>query len=300
VLKKGDRLVTKKLATFPRQSAPFTRRQTGSPNEDAFALVSQPNPLPSLKKILNLPAFLGAELIYGGTQIGQPVTWVHVAEIMDVWRFLTGGELLLSTGLELARVNAAARHAYIRGLAKVGVRALALELVQWITEVPQDVLDSAAEFDFPIVVFRNEVSFRELTRAAHQEILRPEPAHRLESTMQMILNSLMVTGYDRALIESELGPLLSLPPRPRTTLLVTLETLLDAEFNMAETARKLGVRRQSIYYRLDQLTGLLGSLADPSRKLGFLVAFSLLRRSQPRLIGTERPNTWAIKSPARG
>lgn len=292
--------MTKKLATFTRQSTPFTRRQTGSPNQNAPAIVSQPNSLPSLKEILNLPAFRGAELIYGNTQIDQPVTWVHVAEIMDVWRFLTGGELLLSTGLELVRVSAAARHAYIRGLAKAGVRALALELVQWITEVPQDLLDSAAEFDFPIVVFRNEVSFSELTRAAHQEILRPEPAHRLESTMQMILNSLMVTGYDRALIHSELGPLLALPPRPRTTLLVTLEALLDAEFNMAETARKLGVRRQSIYYRLDQLTGLLGSLADPSRKLGFLVAFSLLRRSQPQLIGTERPNTLAIRNPAKG
>jgi len=252
--------------------------------------------LPSLEEILKLPAFQGAELIYRGNEVSQPVTWVHVAEIMDVWRFLTGGELLLSTGLELARATPAARHAYIRGLAKAGVRALALELVQWITELPQDLLDSAEEFDFPIVVFRTEVSFRELTRAAHLEILRPEPTHRLESTMQMILKSLAVTGYDRAFLHSELGPLLALPPRPRTTLLVTLETLLDAQFNMAETARKLGVRRQSIYYRLDQLTGLLGSLDDPARRFGFVVAFSLLRRSQPQLMGTERAGSQTTKN----
>jgi DNA-binding PucR family transcriptional regulator len=221
----------------------------------------------------------------------------HAAEIMDIWRFLTGGELLLSTGLELARVTPAARHSYIRGLAKAGVRALALELVQWITEVPEDLLDSAEEFDFPIVVFRTEVSFRELTRAAHLEILRLEPTHRPESTMQMILKSLAVTGYDKAFLRGELGPLLSLPPRPRTTLLVTLETLLDAQFNMAEAARKLGVRRQSIYYRLDQLTGLLGSLEDPARRLGFVVAFSLLRRSQPQLMGTQRTASLTTKSP---
>ena len=249
----------------------------------------QGSSLPSLAKVLDLPAFRDAELISGHAQIDQPVTWVHVAEVMDVWRFLSGGELLLSTGLELARVTPATRHAYIRGLAKAAVRALGLELVQWITEVPQDVLDSAKEFDFPIVVFRTEVSFRELTQAAHQEILRPARSYALESTLQTILNSLVETGRDRHFLHRELGPLLALPPRPRTTLLVTLEGLLDSQFNIAATARKLGVRRQSIYYRLDQLTGLLGSLDDPSRKLGFLVAFALLRTSHPQLIVCERP-----------
>lgn len=247
------------------------------------------NALPSLAKILSLPAFCGAELICGHAQREQPVTWVHVAEVMDVWRFLSGGELLLSTGLELGRVTPAMRHAYIRGLAKAGVRALGLELVQWIAEVPQDVLDSAKEFDFPIVVFRAEVSFRELTRAAHQEILRPARSYALESTLQTILNSLIETGRDRHFLYRELGPLLALPPRPRTTLLVTLEGLIDSQFNIAATARKLGVRRQSVYYRLDQLTGLLGSLDDPSRKLGFVVAFALLRTSHPQLIASERP-----------
>jgi purine catabolism regulator len=247
-----------------------------------------PIALPSLGKILDLPAFRSAELICGGAQIDQPVTWVHVAEVMDIWRFLSGGELLLTTGLELARVSPATRHAYIRGLAKAGVRALGLELVQWLSEVPEDVLESAQQFGFPLVVFRTEVSFRELTRAAHQEILRPAPVHGLESTLQTILNALVETGRDKHFLHRELGPLLALPPRPRTTLLITLEGLLDSQFNIAATARKLGVRRQSIYYRLEQLTGLLGSLDDPSRKLGFVVAFALLRTSHPQLIVLER------------
>jgi hypothetical protein len=46
-----------------------------------------------------------------------------------------------------------------------------------------------------------------------------------------------------------------------------------------------------IYYRLDQLTGLLGSLDDPSLKLGFLVAFALLRSSNPQLVALERPSS---------
>ena len=261
----------------------LAQRQPISIDTTSRASLRQGPALPSLETVLNLPAFRRAELICGGAQIDQPVTWVHVSELMDIWRFLSGGELLLSTGLELMRVSSATRRAYIRGLSKAGIRALGLELVQWITEVPSDILATARELSFPIVIFRTEVSFRELTRAAHQEILRPTPSHGLETTLDTILNSLIETGRDKQFLQRELGPLLALPPRPRTTLLITLEALLESQFNIAAASRSLGVRRQSVYYRLDQLTGLLGSLDDPSRKLGFLVAFALLRSSHPQL-----------------
>ncbi len=234
-----------------------------------------------MQTILDLPAFRCAELISGSIHLDEPVTWVHIAEIMDVWRFLSGGELLLSTGLELTRVSPPARRAYLHGLAKAGVRALGLELVQWIREVPTELVDAARVLQFPIIIFREEVSFSELTRAAHEEILHPKCNHDYESTMDTLLNSIVETGRDKAFLDRELGPLLALPLRPRTTLIATLEALLDVHFNIAVAARKLGVRRQSIYYRLEQLTGLLGSLDDPSRKLGLLVAFALLRRSTP-------------------
>jgi len=273
----------------PRPASP--PRRPVAIDSSARNLPRQGTVLPSLGTLLHLPAFRSAELICGAAQIDQPVTWVHVSEVMDIWRFLSGGELLLSTGLELVRVSSATRRSYIHGLSKAGIRALGLELVQWITEVPPELLETAHELNLPIVVFRTEVSFRELTRAAHQEILRPTPSHDLEITLDAILNSLIETGRDRQFLQRELGPLLALPPRPRTTLLVTLEALIDAQFNMAAASRSLGVRRQSVYYRLDQLVGLLGSLDDPSRKLGFLVAFALLRSSHPQLTAIERPTS---------
>jgi hypothetical protein len=254
------------------------------------------NRLPTLERILQLPAFRGAEVICCHAQIKQPVTWVHVAEVMNIWRFLSGGELLLSTGLEIVRVSPATRHAYIQGLSKAGVRALGLELVQWMTEVPPDLLASARQFDLPVLVFRAEVSFRELTQAAHQEILRPAPRDGLESTMQTILMALMETGREQSFLQRELGLLLALPPRPRTTLLMTLESLLETHFNIAASARALSVQRQSIYYRLNQLNGLLGSFDDPSRTMGFLVAFALLRSIHPHLIGLP-PSASSPQSP---
>ncbi len=183
----------------------------------------QASPLPSLQTILDLPAFRSAELICGSIHLDEPVTWVAIAEIMDVWRFLSGGEMLLSTGMELTRVSPPARRAYLHGLAKAGVRALGLELVQWVREVPSEILDAARILQFPIFVFREEISFSDLTRAAHQEILRPKGAHDGESTIDTLLNSLVETGRDQAFLDRQLGPILSLPQRPRATLIATLE-----------------------------------------------------------------------------
>jgi len=76
-----------------------------------------------------------------------------------------------------------------------------------------------------------------------------------------------------------LGPILALPGRPRGTLLATLEALLVNHFNIAETARKLGVRRQSVYYRLEQLEGMLGDLDATYRRTSLVVGVELLKRS---------------------
>jgi DNA-binding PucR family transcriptional regulator len=235
--------------------------------------------LPSLREILALPAFAGAEVLSGESRLDEPVTWVHVSELMDAWRFLSGGELLVSTGLELARVSPAAREAYLRSLVAAGAQGLVLELVQSLREVPEELLVTARLTEFPVVVFREEVRFAELTKEAHERILRPQaPAHR-EQWLESLLDSLVETGRSAGFIDGQLGPILALPGRPRGTLLATLEALLVSHFNIAETARRLGVRRQSVYYRLEQLEGMLGDLDATYRRTSLVVALELLKRS---------------------
>ena len=236
--------------------------------------------LPSLREILGLPAFSGAELLSGQARLEEPVTWVHVSELMDAWRFLSGGELVVSTGLELARVTPAAREAYLRSLVEAGAQGLVLELVQSLREMPEEVLRTARLTKFPLIVFREEVRFADLTREAHGRILRPQVASdRDEHWLDSLLDSLTETGRSADFIDGQLGLILALPSRPRGTLLSTLEALLVSHFNIAETARRLGVRRQSIYYRLEQLEGMLGDLNATYRRTSLVVALELLKRS---------------------
>lgn len=253
--------------------------------------------LPTLRQILELPAFAGAELLSGQAKLEAYITWVHVAEVLDVARLLSGGELLLSTGLELSRTTSEARVAYMHSLVEVGVGGLALELVQWLQEVPAEMLQTARMLQFPILAFRTEVRFADLTRAAHERILRPG-VDREEPLLESLLEALVETGRDRSFLQRQLGTILSLPSRPQSTLLATLEALLTWQFNIAETARKLGVRRQSIYYRLEQLKGMLGDLDNPERRLGLWVAMELLKRKSKESAHADHLGT-DMKLPSR-
>jgi hypothetical protein len=232
--------------------------------------------LPTLAEVLTLPAFAGAEVWSGHARLAQPVTWVHVSEISDAARFLSGGELLLSTGTPLSGADSAA---YIRSLAGGGAHGLALELVREVREVPPAALEAARETDFPLIIFRQEVSFAALTRAAHARILRP-PAAAAPPSLAPVADALHETGRAADFVAAHLGAVLALPPRPRLILLDTLGALLACNFNVAEAARSLGVRRQTVYYRLEQLRAMLGDLNDPRRQLGLLLALDLSRGSQ--------------------
>lgn len=217
-------------------------------------------------------------MVTGHARLDEPVTWLHVSELMDAWRFLSGGEVLVSTGLELARATPEDRVAYLRSLAAAGAQALVLEVVQWLPDVPEEMVEAARLMEFPLVVFREEVRFADLTKAAHEAILRPHRPPEGGHWLDGLLDALIETGRAGRFVEELLGPVLALPGRPRSTLLMTLEALMDCQFNVAATARKLGVRRQSLYYRLEQLNGLLGDLDVPRRKTGLVIALQLLKR----------------------
>jgi hypothetical protein len=232
--------------------------------------------LPTLREILQLPAFTGAEILSGQLELDRPVTWVHVSELMDAARLLSGGELLLSTGLELFRSELSAQVLYLQSLVEAGASGLVLELVQWAKAIPVDLLNESIKLKFPLIVFRFEVRFAQLTRAAHQRILEPSHFQEQEPLMDCLVKALTETGRSSTFLQQQLGSLLNLPSRPRNTLLSTLKVLLLTQFNIAEAARRLGVSRQSIYYRLEQLQGLLGDLDPSERQVGLAIAIALL------------------------
>jgi PucR family transcriptional regulator, purine catabolism regulatory protein len=129
--------------------------------------------LPSLLEVLAMEVCRRGRpsVVAGSSRLDTPVRWVHAIELTDVARLLRGGELVLSTGIALPdddRLLAA----YVTELAEIGVAGLAVELGRRYAESLPDALVAAAErAGLPLIAFRQEVAFIEITEAVHARII---------------------------------------------------------------------------------------------------------------------------------
>jgi PucR family transcriptional regulator, purine catabolism regulatory protein len=126
-----------------------------------------------LDDVLRNPVFERTRpaLLVGEDQVRRPIRWVHSTDVFEVASLLRGGELLLTTGLGLAGADAHRRRHYVRGLAEVGLGALALELGWTLSEVPPDMIDEAARHELPLIALRQVVPFVEITEAVNGAIV---------------------------------------------------------------------------------------------------------------------------------
>ncbi|MBO0851869.1 MAG: PucR family transcriptional regulator ligand-binding domain-containing protein, partial [Pseudonocardia sp.] len=126
-----------------------------------------------LADVLDNPVFQRTrpEVLVGGDQARRPIRWVHSTDVFEVASLLRGGELLLTTGLGLAGADAHRRRQYVRGLAEVGLGALALELGWTLSEVPADMVDEAIRHELPLIALRQVVPFVEITEAVNGAIV---------------------------------------------------------------------------------------------------------------------------------
>ena len=66
---------------------------------------------------------LDLRLVAGASGAGHGVRWVHISELADPTPFLSGGELLLTTGMNVGQTPARQR-AYLERLRKAGLSGL--------------------------------------------------------------------------------------------------------------------------------------------------------------------------------
>src|ERR1700760_2581909 len=102
--------------------------------------------------------------------LDRPVRWVHAIEQADVARLLHGGELVLSTGIALPE-EPTLLAAYIADLATTGVSGLAVELGRRYQALPDALVAAAESHGVPLIAFRREVPFVEITETVHAMII---------------------------------------------------------------------------------------------------------------------------------
>lgn len=136
--------------------------------------------LPTVRAVLELPVLRAAvPTVLGGTdRLEAPVRWVHVSEILDVGGLLSGGELVLTTGLELEK-SPEESASFISSLEAAGAAGLIVELIGQRPRSRRALEKAARSASMPVVVVERRVRFVQVTEIVHRMIVA-EQLERVE------------------------------------------------------------------------------------------------------------------------
>jgi DNA-binding PucR family transcriptional regulator len=117
---------------------------------------------------------LDVRLLAGDGGLDLPVRWVHISELLDPIPWLSGGELLLSTGMQLDTEER--QREFVARLADHQLAGLGFGVGFMHAEVPAPLLEAAAERDFPVFEVPYDVPFIAITEAAFTQLVNEQYA----------------------------------------------------------------------------------------------------------------------------
>ncbi len=117
---------------------------------------------------------LGVRIVAGTGAADRPITWVHVSELNDPTPFLSGGELLLTTGL-FVRPDVDLDQ-YVNSLCRVGVLGLGFGVGLSFQEIPGGLVSAADRMGLPVLEVPRRTPFIALSRAVSRALAADEYA----------------------------------------------------------------------------------------------------------------------------
>jgi purine catabolism regulator len=145
--------------------------------------------------VQRLLAEVGLELASGRSSAQRPVRWVHSTELLDPTPWLTGGELLLTTGIQLDSDER--QRAYVARLSRHGIAGVGLGVGFSHDELPPALLVAAAEHELPLFEVPYEVPFIAITERAF--------SHLVSEQYEALRRSTAIQGRLERLVLEERG-----------------------------------------------------------------------------------------------
>ncbi len=103
-----------------------------------------------------------------------PLRWVHISELLDPTPWLSGGELLLTTGMLLDTPER--QRSYVERLAEHQLAGLGIGVGLGHERVPPAIIEAAAERGFPVFEVPYDVPFIAITEAAFTRLVNEQYA----------------------------------------------------------------------------------------------------------------------------
>ncbi|MFJ3019369.1 PucR family transcriptional regulator [Streptomyces tendae] len=153
-------------------------------------------PALSVRQVLGLERVQAGqpEVVAGAHRLDRAVRWVHVAEAADVGVMLSGGEMVLTTGVLLAG-DEDKQCEYVRSLDRAEAAALVLGLGRAFPAPPDTMRRAAERCGLPMVVLHRPFPFAELTEEVQSRLLRRKyAAVSLSEAVRTELTGLITAG----------------------------------------------------------------------------------------------------------
>jgi PucR family transcriptional regulator, purine catabolism regulatory protein len=122
--------------------------------------------------VRGLAAETGLELVTGEDAADAPVRWVHISELPDPTPWLSGGELLLTTGIQLATEER--QREFVRLLSESHLAGLGFGTGFDFDELPGPLVEEAAALGFPVFEVPYELPFIALTEKAFTRLVNEQ------------------------------------------------------------------------------------------------------------------------------
>lgn len=115
---------------------------------------------------------LDLELAAGAKAAASPVRWVHISELTDPTPWLSGGELMLTTGIPLD--SAAKQRSFVRLLADRNLAGLGLGTGFSHRKLPKALVDEAEKREFPLFEVPYSMPFIAITEKAFARLVNEQ------------------------------------------------------------------------------------------------------------------------------
>jgi PucR family transcriptional regulator, purine catabolism regulatory protein len=122
---------------------------------------------------------LGCEVIAGSAGLDREILWAHVCELKDPLPWLTGGELVMTTGLAIPR-HAEGQERYLTRLTAIGAAGLAISKDLHAPPLTARMVEAADRLGLPMLGVSIEVTFIDIARVvimancgeSHRQLVR--------------------------------------------------------------------------------------------------------------------------------
>ena len=169
--------------------------------------------LPTVATVLALPEVqFGRPVVVAGTPgLSARVRWVHVSELADIAGLLSGGELILTTGIALPETDGELR-TYVDELGNAGASGLVVEIGRRFAELPAALVRACEKQQLPLIELQREVRFVKVTHAVHSLIVEEQfQALRASEQAHQVFTQLCVEGASASSIVREAARICGCP-----------------------------------------------------------------------------------------